>query len=101
MITSGGLGTMGFGLPAAIGAKLARPGALVVDVDGDSSFSMTLTELITCAEYRLGVKTLILNNEEQGKCTKASRAARSNTFSRHGDSFSANVLPGQIRPHSW
>lgn len=46
---------------------MARPGALVVDVDGDSSFGMTLTELVTCAEYKIGVKTLILNNEEQGK----------------------------------
>lgn len=58
---------MGYGLPAAIGAKLARPGALVIDVDGDSSFGMTLTELVTCAEYKIGVKTLILNNEEQGE----------------------------------
>lgn len=58
---------MGFGLPAALGAKLARPGTLVVDVDGDSSFGMTLTELSTAAEYKLGVKVLILNNEEQGE----------------------------------
>lgn len=45
MITSGGLGTMGYGLPAAIGAKVARPECLVVDIDGDASFNMTLTEL--------------------------------------------------------
>lgn len=66
MITSGGLGTMGYGLPACIGAKVARPDALVVDVDGDASFSMTLTELSTAAEYNIGVKIIILNNEEQG-----------------------------------
>lgn len=66
MITSGGLGTMGYGLPAAIGAKLARPEALVIDVDGDSSFGMTMTELTTAKCYGLGVKVLILNNEEQG-----------------------------------
>lgn len=65
-ITSGGLGTMGFGLPAAIGAKIARPGALVVDVDGDSSFAVTMTELTTAKHYKIGVKVLILNNDEQG-----------------------------------
>ncbi|KAF2398358.1 large subunit of biosynthetic type acetolactate synthase [Trichodelitschia bisporula] len=66
MITSGGLGTMGFGLPAAIGAKVARPDALVIDIDGDASFSMTLTELSTAAEFNIGVKIIVLNNEEQG-----------------------------------
>lgn len=66
MITSGGLGTMGFGLPAAIGAKIARPEALVIDVDGDSSFGMTMTELTTAKCYGVGVKVLILNNDEQG-----------------------------------
>ncbi|KAI9710025.1 MAG: Acetolactate synthase, mitochondrial [Chrysothrix sp. TS-e1954] len=70
MITSGGLGTMGYGLPASIGAKVARPDALVVDVDGDASFSMTLTELSTAAEFNIGVKIIILNNEEQGMVTQ-------------------------------
>lgn len=70
MITSGGLGTMGYGLPAAIGAKVARPEALVIDVDGDASFSMTLTELSTAAEFNIGVKVIILNNEEQGMVTQ-------------------------------
>ncbi|KAF2785602.1 acetolactate synthase [Melanomma pulvis-pyrius CBS 109.77] len=70
MITSGGLGTMGYGLPAAIGAKIARPEALVIDIDGDSSFSMTLTELSTAAEFNVGVKIIILNNEEQGMVTQ-------------------------------
>lgn len=70
MITSGGLGTMGYGLPAAIGAKVARPDALVIDVDGDASFSMTLTELSTAAEFNIGVKIIILNNEEQGMVTQ-------------------------------
>ena len=70
MITSGGLGTMGFGLPAAIGAKVARPDALVIDIDGDASFSMTLTELSTAAEFNIGVKIIILNNEEQGMVTQ-------------------------------
>ena len=70
MITSGGLGTMGYGLPAAIGAKVARPDALVVDIDGDASFNMTLTELSTAAQFNIGVKIMILNNEEQGMVTQ-------------------------------
>jgi acetolactate synthase-1/2/3 large subunit len=70
MITSGGLGTMGYGLPAAIGAKVARPDCIVIDIDGDSSFSMTLTELSTAAEFNIGVKIIVLNNEEQGMVTQ-------------------------------
>jgi acetolactate synthase-1/2/3 large subunit len=70
MITSGGLGTMGYGLPAAIGAKVARPDCTVIDIDGDSSFSMTLTELSTAAEFNIGVKIIVLNNEEQGMVTQ-------------------------------
>lgn len=70
MVTSGGLGTMGFGLPAAIGAKVARPDALVIDIDGDASFNMTLTELSTAAQFNIGVKVIVLNNEEQGMVTQ-------------------------------
>ncbi|KAI1811429.1 thiamine diphosphate-binding protein [Poronia punctata] len=70
MITSGGLGTMGYGLPAAIGAKVARPDALVIDIDGDASFNMTLTELSTAAQFNIGVKIIVLNNEEQGMVTQ-------------------------------
>lgn len=66
MITSGGLGTMGFGLPAGIGAKVAAPNKTVVDIDGDASFSMTAMELATASQYNIGIKTLILNNEFQG-----------------------------------
>ncbi|KAK3637354.1 Acetolactate synthase, mitochondrial [Elasticomyces elasticus] len=70
MITSGGLGTMGFGLPAAIGAKVAAPDKLVIDIDGDASFLMTQTELSTAAEFNIGVKVIVLNNEEQGMVTQ-------------------------------
>ncbi|KAK2006849.1 acetolactate synthase [Colletotrichum eremochloae] len=70
MITSGGLGTMGYGLPAAIGAKVAKPDALVIDIDGDASFNMTLTELSTAAQFNIGVKVIVLNNEEQGMVTQ-------------------------------
>ncbi|SAL98233.1 hypothetical protein [Absidia glauca] len=65
-ISSGGLGTMGFGLPAAIGAKVAKPDHVVVDIDGDASFSMTAMELATAAEFNIGVKVLLLNNSFQG-----------------------------------
>ncbi|KAI0382009.1 acetolactate synthase [Hypomontagnella monticulosa] len=70
LVTSGGLGTMGYGLPAAIGAKVARPDALVIDIDGDASFNMTLTELSTAAQFNIGVKVIVLNNEEQGMVTQ-------------------------------
>ncbi|KAL8293641.1 hypothetical protein RQP46_000342 [Phenoliferia psychrophenolica] len=65
-VSSGGLGTMGFGLPSAIGAKVAAPAKIVVDIDGDASFSMTAMELATASQYNIGVKVLILNNEFQG-----------------------------------
>jgi acetolactate synthase I/II/III large subunit len=70
LITSGGLGTMGYGLPSAIGAKVAQPDATVIDIDGDASFCMTLTELSTAAEFNIGVKVIVLNNEEQGMVTQ-------------------------------
>lgn len=70
MITSGGLGTMGYGVPAAIGAKVAKPDHIVVDIDGDASFSMTAMEMATAAQYNIGAKWLILNNEEQGMVTQ-------------------------------
>ena len=57
---------MGFGLPAAIGAKIACPDKMVIDVDGDASFSMTGMEMLTAAQYGIGVKVVILNNNFQG-----------------------------------
>jgi acetolactate synthase-1/2/3 large subunit len=65
-ISSGGLGTMGFGLPAAIGAQIAKPDATVVDFDGDHSFNMTMTELSTAVEHNLPIKVCILNNGYMG-----------------------------------
>ena len=62
LITSGGLGTMGFGLPAAIGAQLARPNELVVAVVGDGGFQMTNQELATAVQYELPVKIVVMNN---------------------------------------
>jgi acetolactate synthase-1/2/3 large subunit len=66
MITSGGLGTMGFGLPSAMGAQLGAPGKTVIDIDGDGSYLMTCYELATIAEYNIPVKVVILNNDFQG-----------------------------------
>ncbi|MCZ6632265.1 MAG: biosynthetic-type acetolactate synthase large subunit, partial [bacterium] len=65
-LTSGGLGAMGFGLPAAIGAQLARPDALVVDIDGDGSFVMNIQELATLYAEKIPVKMMILNNQHLG-----------------------------------
>ncbi|KAK1221004.1 Acetolactate synthase, mitochondrial [Marasmius sp. AFHP31] len=66
MVTSGGLGTMGFGLPAAIGAKVAAPHKIVVDIDGDASLSMTAMEMQTASQFGIGVKIMVLNNDFQG-----------------------------------
>jgi acetolactate synthase I/II/III large subunit len=65
-LTSGGLGTMGFGFPAAIGAAFAHPNATVVDVAGDGSFQMTLQELAIVKEYELNVKVIVINNKFMG-----------------------------------
>ncbi len=65
-VTSGGLGTMGFALPAAIGAKMANPGKQVIAIIGDGGFQMTLQELGTIMQNNIGVKIIILNNEYLG-----------------------------------
>jgi acetolactate synthase-1/2/3 large subunit len=65
-ITSGGLGCMGFGLPAAIGAQLARPDRLVVDIAGDGSIQMNIQEMATAVQFKLPVKIVILNNKYLG-----------------------------------
>ncbi|REJ66443.1 MAG: biosynthetic-type acetolactate synthase large subunit [Planctomycetota bacterium] len=64
--SSSGLGTMGFGLPAAMGAQVAHPDALVVDIDGDGSFQMNIQELATCHCEKLPVKVMLLNNQHLG-----------------------------------
>jgi len=65
-VTSGGLGTMGFGVPASIGAQLGRPDKPVINIDGDGSFCMTAMEMVTAAQYKIPAKTIILNNDFQG-----------------------------------
>ena len=65
-LTSGGLGTMGYGLPAAIGAQMGDPDALVIDIAGEASIQMNIQEMATATQYRLPVKVFILNNEWMG-----------------------------------
>jgi acetolactate synthase-1/2/3 large subunit len=65
-LSSSGLGTMGFGLPAAMGAQVAAPDALVVDIDGDGSILMNIQEFATCKTENIPVKVLLLNNQHLG-----------------------------------
>ena len=65
-MTSGGLGTMGYGLPAAVGVQMAHPGALVIDIAGEASVQMTMQEMSTAMQYNLPIKIFILNNEYMG-----------------------------------
>ncbi|MBS0244289.1 MAG: acetolactate synthase 3 large subunit, partial [Proteobacteria bacterium] len=65
-MTSGGLGTMGYGLPAAVGVQMAHPDALVIDIAGEASVLMTMQEMSTAAQYDLPIKIFILNNEYMG-----------------------------------
>ncbi len=65
-LSSSGFGTMGYGLPAAIGAKIACPERQVIDIDGDGSLNMTIHELATCHRYSIGVKVVVINNQWLG-----------------------------------
>jgi acetolactate synthase-1/2/3 large subunit len=65
-MTSGGLGTMGYGLPAAVGVQVAHPNSLVIDIAGEASVQMTMQEMSTAAQYELPIKIFILNNEYMG-----------------------------------
>ena len=65
-MTSGGLGTMGYGLPASVGVQLAHPNSLVIDIAGESSVLMTMQEMSTAAQYRLPIKIFIINNQYMG-----------------------------------
>jgi acetolactate synthase-1/2/3 large subunit len=65
-MTSGGLGTMGYGLPSAVGVQMAHPGSLVIDIAGEASVQMTMQEMSTAAQYHLPIKIFILNNQYMG-----------------------------------
>src|SRR6185312_9042899 len=65
-MTSGGLGTMGYGLPSAVGVQLAHPDALVIDIAGEASVQMTMQEMSTAVQYRLPIKIFVINNQYMG-----------------------------------
>ncbi len=92
-MTSGGLGTMGYGLPAAMGVQIAHPDALVVDVAGEASILMNIQELGTLAQYRLPVKVFILNNEYMGMVRQWQELLHGG---RYAESYSA-ALPDFVR----
>ena len=99
-LTSGGLGAMGFGLPAAIGAAVANPGAVVVDIDGDGSFTMNVQELATIRVENLPVKILLLNNQHLGMVVQwEDRFYKSNRAHTYlGDpSNEAEIFPNMLK----
>ncbi|WP_448585780.1 acetolactate synthase 3 large subunit [Thermaurantiacus sp.] len=92
-LTSGGLGTMGYGLPAAIGAQVAFPNKLVIDIAGEASILMNLQEMSTAVQYRLPVKVFVLNNEYMGMV----RQWQDLTYEgRHAESYTA-ALPDFVK----
>ena len=92
-MTSGGLGTMGYGLPAAIGVQMAHPHALVIDIAGEASILMNMQEMSTAAQYRLPVKIFILNNEYMGMVRQWQELLHGG---RYSESYSA-ALPDFVK----
>jgi len=92
-LTSGGLGTMGYGLPAAIGAQLGHPDALVIDIAGEASILMNIQEMSTAKQYRLPVKVFILNNEYMGMVRQWQEL---NHGGRYSESYS-EALPDFVK----
>jgi acetolactate synthase-1/2/3 large subunit len=92
-MTSGGLGTMGYGLPAAMGVQIAHPDALVVDIAGEASILMNIQEMGTLAQYRLPVKVFILNNEYMGMVRQWQELLHGG---RYSESYSA-ALPDFVK----
>ena len=80
-MTSGGLGTMGYGLPAAIGVQIAHPKSLVIDIAGDASILMNIQEMSTAIQYRLPVKIFILNNQYMGMVRQWQQLLHGNRYS--------------------
>ena len=92
-LTSGGLGTMGYGLPAANGAQMAHPDALVVDIAGEASIMMNIQELSTAVQYRLPVKVFIINNQYMGMVRQWQELLHG---SRYSESYS-EALPDFVK----
>ena len=87
-MTSGGLGTMGYGLPSALGVQVAHPDALVIDIAGEASFMMNMQELSTLAQYNLPVKMFIINNEWMGMVRQWQELIHGG---RYSESYSASL----------
>ena len=87
-MTSGGLGTMGYGLPAAIGTQMAHPHALVIDIAGEGSIQMNIQEMATAMQYRLPIKIFILNNEYLGMVRQWQELLHG---SRYSESYSESL----------
>ena len=92
-MTSGGLGTMGYGLPAAIGVQIAYPDALVIDIAGEASILMNIQEMSTAVQYRLPVKIFILNNRWMGMVRQWQELLHG---SRYSESYS-EALPDFVK----
>ena len=92
-MTSGGLGTMGYGLPASVGVQLAHPKSLVIDIDGEASVQMTMQELSTAVQYRLPIKIFILNNSYMGMVRQWQELLHG---SRYSESYS-EALPDFVK----
>ena len=92
-VTSAGLGTMGFGVPAAIGTTLANPDQDVICISGDSSFQMNIQELGTISQYQLNIKTFIINNGWQGMVRQWQESFYGNRFS---NSYMRNGMPNFV-----
>ncbi|MBA2079864.1 biosynthetic-type acetolactate synthase large subunit [Rhodanobacter sp. PCA2] len=102
-LTSGSMGTMGFGLPAAIGAQFARPDALVIDIDGDASIRMNLGEMETVTTYDLPVKVVVLNNSGDGMVRQWQKLFFKSRFSGSDKSLHKKdfVLAAQADGFEW
>ena len=87
-MTSGGLGTMGYGLPAAVGVQLAHPGSLVIDIAGEASIQMSIKELSTAVQYQLPIKLFVLNNESLGMVKQLQDVSYGG---RHSHSYSESL----------
>ena len=87
-MTSGGLGTMGYGLPASVGVQIAHPKSLVIDISGEASFLMNMQELSTIVQYKLPIKIFILNNEWMGMVRQWQEL---NHGSRYSESYTSSL----------
>jgi acetolactate synthase-1/2/3 large subunit len=87
-MTSGGLGTMGYGLPSAVGVQIAHPDALVIDIAGEASIQMTMQEMATAVQYRLPIKVFILNNRFMGMVRQWQQLFHG---SRYSESYSESL----------